>query len=129
MRVATRHPNEATFVRPFGTVGQVEPVFCNIRDDASVESAMIGSDAVVNCVGLLNEYGKNSFDAVQVDGAERVARIAKKLDVTKLVHFSAIGASLDSESDYSKSKSLGEDGVKKHFRDAVIFRPSVIFGP
>ncbi len=36
VRVAVRRPNEAMFVKPFGTVGMVEPVFCNIRDDASV---------------------------------------------------------------------------------------------
>ena len=36
VRVAVRRPNEALFVRPYGVVGQVEPVLCNIRDDASV---------------------------------------------------------------------------------------------
>ena len=36
VRVAVRRPNEAMFVKPYGVVGQVEPVLCNIRDDASV---------------------------------------------------------------------------------------------
>ena len=48
-------------VKPYGAVGQVEPVFCNIRDDASVAQVMAGADAVVNCVGILNESGANSF--------------------------------------------------------------------
>ena len=76
VRVAVRRPNEAMFVRPYGVVGQVEPVFCNIRDDASVASVMEGADAVVNCVGVLVESGKNSFDAVQAEGPARIARIA-----------------------------------------------------
>ena len=36
VRVATRRPNEAMFVKTYGTVGQVMPVLCNIRDDASL---------------------------------------------------------------------------------------------
>ena len=69
VRVATRRPNEAIFVRPYGVVGQVEPVLCNIRDEASVAAAMAGADAVVNCVGILNAVGKNKFGAVQHEGA------------------------------------------------------------
>lgn len=128
VRVAVRRPNEAMFVRPYGTVGQVEPVFCNIRDDDSVRSVMAGSDAVVNCVGILNENGRNSFDAVQHEGAERIARIAAAQGVGRLVHLSAIGANAESISDYAKTKSLGEAGVLSNFADAVILRPSVIFG-
>jgi uncharacterized protein YbjT (DUF2867 family) len=53
VRVAVRRPNEAIFVRPYGTVGQVEPILANIRDDDSVRAAIHGADAVVNCVGIL----------------------------------------------------------------------------
>ena len=42
VRVAVRRPNEALFVQPYGVVGQVEPVLCNIRDDASVRAVMRG---------------------------------------------------------------------------------------
>ena len=74
VRVAVRNPNEAIFVRPYGVVGQVEPVLCNIRDDASVRTAMQGAEAVVNCVGILVEKGRNRFDPVQAEGAARVDR-------------------------------------------------------
>ncbi|MBV1903586.1 MAG: complex I NDUFA9 subunit family protein [Marinosulfonomonas sp.] len=128
VRVATRRPNEAMFVKQDGTVGQVEPVLCNIRDDDSVRSAMRGADAVVNCVGLLNEVGANTFQAVQHDGAGRVAKIATEEKVAQLVHFSAIGADPDSDSDYTRTKGLGEADVLVGFPAAVILRPSVIFG-
>jgi NADH dehydrogenase len=108
VRVAVRRPNEALFVRPYGVVGQVEPVFCNIRDDASVRAVMQGADAVVNCVGVLNEVGRNGFDAVQAEGAGRVARIAAELGVGRLVQLSAIGADADSASAYARSKAAGE---------------------
>ena len=128
VRVAVRRPNEAMFVKPYGVVGQVEPVFCNIRDDASVAAVLSGADAAVNCVGILNETGANSFDAVQAEGAERIARIAAETGVASLVHISAIGADAESDSVYSRTKAEGEAGVLAHFPDAVILRPSVVFG-
>lgn len=129
VRVAVRRPNEAMFVRPYGVVGQVEPVFCNIRDDESVRLVMKGADAVVNCVGTFDKGGANNFEAVQAEGATRIARIAAEEGVAHLVHISAIGADPESDSLYARSKAEGEAGILAHFPDAVILRPSVIFGP
>jgi NADH dehydrogenase len=128
VRVAVRRPNEAMYVKPYGTVGQVEPVLCNIRDDASVASVMQGADAVVNCVGIMSRNGKNTFDAVQAEGATRVARLAAAQGIAKMVHISAIGADADAASDYSQTKAEGEAGVLTHMPDAVILRPSIVFG-
>jgi uncharacterized protein YbjT (DUF2867 family) len=128
VRVATRRPNDALFVRPYGTVGQVEPMFCNIRDDASVRAVMQGADAVVNCVGTFDKGGRNSFDAIQNKGAARIARLAAELGVGQLVHISAIGADAKSDTLYAKSKAAGEAAVLAAFPRAMILRPSVIFG-
>jgi uncharacterized protein YbjT (DUF2867 family) len=128
VRVAVRRPNEALFVRPYGVVGQVEPVFCNVRDDASVAAVMHGADAVVNCVGIMAEQGKSTFDAVQAGGAERIARIASQLGVERMVQISAIGADVESRSDYARTKGEAEAAVLKHMPNAVILRPSVVFG-
>ena len=129
VRVAVRNPNEAMFVRPYGVVGQVEPVLCNIRDDASVLSALRGADAVVNCVGTFDATGKNNFEAIQAEGAGRVARLAAQNGVAKMVQISAIGADATSASAYSRSKAAGEANVLAHMPGAVILRPSVVFGP
>lgn len=128
VRVAVRRPNEAIFVRPYGVVGQVEPVLANIRDDASVRRAIAGADAVVNCVGILQESGRQKFEAVQAEGAGRVARIAKEEGVGHLVHISAIGADAASKSSYARSKAAGEVSVLAAFPKAVILRPSIMFG-
>jgi NADH dehydrogenase len=128
VRVAVRRPNEALFVRPYGTPGQVEPVAANIRDDASVRAALRGADAAVNCVGILNAVGRNSFDAVQAEAPGRIARIAAELGVARLVQISAIGADAASDSDYARTKAAGEAAVMAAFPDAVILRPSIIFG-
>lgn len=129
VRVAVRRPNEAMFVKPYGVVGQVEPMLCNIRDDASVLDVMRGADAVVNCVGILTEDSRNKFDTVQVEGAERVACIAAELGVQKFVHVSAIGADEEADSDYARTKALGETAVTEYMPKAVILRPSIVFGP
>ncbi len=128
VRVAVRRPNEAIFVKPYGAPGQVEPILCNIRNEASVKRAALGADAVVNCVGTFRRGGKNNFRAVHVQGAELVARAAREAGVAKLIHLSAIGASEDSASLYGKTKAAGEEAVRAAFPDAVILRPSVIFG-
>ncbi len=129
VRVAVRRPNEAIQARTYGAVGQVEPVICNIRDDASVADALSGADAAVNCVGILVEAGKNTFDAVQHLGADRIARTARAQGVRRLVHVSAIGADPSAKSGYARSKGMGEAAVMGHCPEAVILRPSVMFGP
>lgn len=129
VRVATRRPNETLFVRPYGAVGQVEPVLCNIRDEASVAQALQGADAVVNCAGILVETGANTFEAIHVEGAARVARIAARMGVGRMVHISALGASIDGQSTYGVTKAQGEAAVLEHMPGAVILRPSVVFGP
>ncbi|TFL18126.1 complex I NDUFA9 subunit family protein [Jannaschia formosa] len=129
VRVAVRRPNEAHFVRMYGSVGQVEPLFANIRDDASVEAALMGADAVVNCVGILAEAGKNRFDTIQAEGAERIARIAAARGIGRMVQISAIGADAGSASDYARTKAEGEAAVLRHMPEAVILRPSIVFGP
>ncbi|MBL4812008.1 MAG: complex I NDUFA9 subunit family protein [Rhodobacteraceae bacterium] len=128
VRVATRDPNEAMEVRTYGVVGQVSPILCNIRDEDSTRAAMRGADVVINCVGLTGEKRKNTFDAVQAEGAERVARLADEEGVGHLVHFSAICADSESASGYARTKAEGEAAVLAHMPGAAIIRPSVIFG-
>ncbi len=128
VRVATRNPNEAMFVKPYGAVGQVEPVFCNVRDDASVRSAMQGAEAVVNCTGTFATRGRNNMQAVQVEGAARIARLAAEEGVARMIHVSAIGAAENGPSEYLQSKAAGEAAVLAAMPRAVILRPSILFG-
>lgn len=128
VRVAVRRPEQAGFVRPYGAVGQVEPVLCNIRDEGSLRAVIRGADAVVNCVGILAESGKNRFEPVQATGAGTAARVAAECGVGQFVHLSAIGADAASDSAYARTKAAGEVAVLTAFPGAVILRPSIIFG-
>ena len=128
VRVAVRRPDEALFTRTYGAVGQVVPVFCNIRDPESVRLAMESADAVVNCVNLTEKQGKSTLENVLVDGAANIARVSAEMGVDRIVHLSGIGVDADSDSPYIAAKARGEAAVLEHRPDAVILRPSVIFG-
>lgn len=129
VRVAVRRPNEALFVKPYGVVGQVVPMQANIRDDASCRRAIEGATAVVYCVGVLFSAGANTFEAVQAEGPDRVARIAAQMGVKRFALVSAIGADADSNAAYARTKAAGEAAVRRHVPGAVILRPSIVFGP
>jgi uncharacterized protein YbjT (DUF2867 family) len=128
VRVAVRRPNEALFVRSYGTVGQVEPIQANIRDDVTVRRAIEGpTPSSIASASSSRRAGRTSTP-FRPKGAGRIARIAAHLRVPKLVHVSAIGADPDSESAYARSKAEGEAAVQSAFPSAVILRPSIVFG-
>ena len=127
--VAARHPDRALPLKTAGAVGQVVPVFADIRDDGSVAAAVAGADAVVNLVGILFERGKQRFDSIHGEAAGRVARAAAAAGASRFVQISAIGASADSPSSYARTKAAGEAAVRAAFPGASILRPSVVFGP
>jgi uncharacterized protein YbjT (DUF2867 family) len=128
IKVATRHPNRAFFLRPLGTVGQIDFVKCDVADADAVAQALSGADAVVNLTGILFQSGQ-TFEDVQADGAANIATAAAAAGVGALVHVSAIGADTESDSTYAVTKAEGEVAVRDAFPNAVILRPSIIFGP
>lgn len=125
LRGAERDPKRGWFLRPLGFTGQVQLARADISDPASVARAVAGADVVVNLVGIL----KGNFRAAHVDGAANVARAAAEAGCRGLVHISAIGADPQSASAYGRSKGLGEEAVRAAFPDAIILRPSIVFGP
>ena len=129
IRAASRRPDLAGHLQPMGGVGQIMPVQANLRYPDSVTRAVEGADAVVTCVGVLAGSGKQSFDALHAAGARTVAKAAREAGVHRLVHVSAIGADLKSASQYALSKAEGERGVLEEFPQAIILRPSIVFGP
>ena len=126
IRVAVRRPHLAYFLQPMGAVGQIEAVQANLRFDASIERAVAGADAVVNLVGILQESGRQTFEAVQLEGPSAIASAASAH--AALVHVSAIGADADSASQYARTKARAETAIRSARPDAVILRPSIVFG-
>lgn len=128
VRVAVRRPELAGHLQPLGKVGQIHAVQANLRYPASVTAAMRDAGIVVNLVGILTEAGKQSFDAVQAQGAGQIAQAARAVGA-RMVHVSAIGADAQSQSRYARAKAAGEAAVLDAVPSATILRPSVVFGP
>ncbi len=128
IRVAVRRPELAGHLRPMGRVGQIHAVQANLRYPDSVAAAVRDADCVVNLVGLLFERGNQRFDAVMAAGAEAVARAASAVGAP-LVHVSAIGADANAASHYARAKGQGEARVLAAHSEAIIMRPSIVFGP
>lgn len=128
IRVAVRRPDLAGFLQPLGNVGQISFVQANLRYRNSIDRAVEGADHVINCVGILYESGRNTFDAVQEFGGRAVAEAARNVGA-KLTHISAIGANAGSNSNYGRTKGRAEAAILSIKPDAVILRPSVVFGP
>jgi NADH dehydrogenase len=128
IRVAVRRPELTGHLQPLGRVGQIHAVQANLRNAASVEAAARDAHVLVNLVGILAEGGRQKFDAVHAFGAEQVA-LAAANHGARLVHVSAIGADENSASRYARSKASAERLVLAAQPQAVIMRPSIVFGP
>lgn len=128
VRVPTRTLDKASDLKVLGKNGQVIPFRASVRTDMSVAAALSGSDLVINLIGSVTEDKQNSFKAIHVEVAARIARIARSENVRHLVHFSTMGAAVSSPLGFFKTKAMGEDAVRAFFPNAIIFKPSVIYG-
>ena len=129
IKVAVRRPDLALHLQPLGGPGQIALIQANVRDDRSVAEALRGADAAINLVGILEQSGRQKFRAVHAEAPERIAKAARAHGAQAMVHVSAIGADKLSDSVYARTKGEGEARVLAAFPEAVIVRPSLIFGP
>jgi uncharacterized protein YbjT (DUF2867 family) len=127
VRVACRRPDLAGHLQPLGNVGQIHCVQANLRYRWSIDRAVEGADVVVNLVGILSDGGKQTFDSLQARVAGWVAEAAAAAGA-KMIQISAIGADRDSEADYARTKAQGEALVLAALPEAIILRPSIMFG-
>jgi uncharacterized protein YbjT (DUF2867 family) len=109
---------------------KVQVLECNIADNVALKQALIGSDAVINLVGILHESRKNTFENIHHQLPRRVAQVCDELGITRLIHMSALQASKTAPSQYLRSKAAGENAVNEFSKKLhiTIFKPSVIFG-
>ena len=128
IRVAVRNPASSVELKVMGDVGQIQPVRCDITSPEDVARVLRGADAAVNLVGILFETPGRGFDKTHVEGSRNVAEACVAQGVDRLVQMSAIGADPQSEGEYGRSKGQAEAAVREIKPDAVILRPSIVFG-
>src|SRR6516165_5179546 len=122
VRIASRHAGRAEG-------NNVERIAADARDERSVEAAVMDADGVVNAISLYVEHGRDTFHAVHVEAAARIARVARRAGTKRFVHLSGIGADVASSSRYIRNRGEGEAAAQAAFPGAVIIRPAVMFAP
>jgi uncharacterized protein YbjT (DUF2867 family) len=126
VRVAVRHPGRVQMATVSGQPAEL--IQADVLDDVGVGAAIAGVDAVVNLVGILTQTTTQTYRAIHVEGARRVALAAQRHGVTRLIHISALGASPTSPAISDQTKAEGEQAVREVFPQATIVRPSLTFG-
>lgn len=128
VRIASRHPDRGREL--FGDDDpRLQSLGADVHDDRSVADAVAGAHGAVNAVSLYVEHGRDTFQSVHVEGARRVAALARRAGVERFVQVSGIGADAASASPYIRSRGAGELAVRAAHPDAIIVRPAVMFAP
>lgn len=127
IKIASRAPERAYFLRTAGNVGQIVPFACNYGDDSAIRAAVSGCTLVVNCVGILFEKGKNSFTKIHTELPRAISKACAAEKVSRFIHISAMGCDR-AHSKYAKSKYNGEMAAHENFPQVTIMRPGVVFG-
>lgn len=122
--VATRRRDNARHLQVLPLVDVVE---INVHDSMSLAPLLAGHDAVVNLVGILHG-SEADFEKAHVQLPLELARACEASGVRRIIHISALGASLDSASMYQRSKARGEAVLLSAGLDVTVLRPSVMFG-
>jgi len=129
VRIAIRYREDAHFLKTMGDVGQITTMETDITDPDEIRRAVDGSDWVINLVGIFFPRGEHTFKNLHAKAPGIIAKCAKDAGCKRFVHISAIGVDENAESEYARSKAMGEKEVLEAFPEASIFRPSVVFGP
>jgi NADH dehydrogenase len=127
VKVASRAPESAFFLRTAGMVGQIVPFACDYKNADGIGEAVRGASVVVNCIGILHERRRGDFRRVHVDLAGAIGTACTRENVQRLIHISIPGAEVD-HSVYAATKNEGEEAIRAAFPAVTILRPSVIFG-
>jgi NADH dehydrogenase len=125
VRVAQRDPRKAYIIQPLGQVGQFGFEAADVSNLESVRHVVKGASAVINLCGVFGRV----MSAVHVKGARNVGEAAREAGAKAVVHVSAIGADVGSQSNYGRTKGEGEVALREAFPAATIIRPSLVFGP
>ncbi|GIX50650.1 MAG: oxidoreductase [Limisphaera sp.] len=128
VRALVRRPQSAVAETLAQTAG-VELAPGDILDTEAVRTAAAGTQAVVHLVGIIREFGNQTFETMHVQATRHVVQAATAAGVQRLVHVSALGTRPDAPSRYHRTKWQAEELVRHSGLPWVILRPSLIYGP
>uniref|UniRef100_A0A8P0TCX5 NADH dehydrogenase [ubiquinone] 1 alpha subcomplex subunit 9, mitochondrial n=1 Tax=Canis lupus familiaris TaxID=9615 RepID=A0A8P0TCX5_CANLF len=98
------------------------------RNKDSIQRAVKHSNVVINLIGREWETKNFDFEDVFVKIPQAIAKVSKEAGVEKFIHVSHLNADIKSSSRYLRNKAVGEKEVRDAFPEAIIIKPSDIFG-
>jgi|EP00908_Phaeocystis_cordata_P014247 NADH dehydrogenase (ubiquinone) 1 alpha subcomplex subunit 9 len=115
-------------LKPMGDLGVINPMAMSIRNLDEIETAVAGSNVVINLLGKHFETSRWSFQDVHASFPGVLGTVCAEQGVDRLIHMSALGASVSSPSSWARSKAVGEENVRAAFPETTILRPAPVFG-
>uniref|UniRef100_A0A4W3IGC7 NADH dehydrogenase [ubiquinone] 1 alpha subcomplex subunit 9, mitochondrial n=1 Tax=Callorhinchus milii TaxID=7868 RepID=A0A4W3IGC7_CALMI len=121
-------PYDTMHLKPMGDLGQITLLHWDARDKDSIRRAVENSNVVINLVGREWETWNYKFEDVNINIPRQIALAAREAGVEKFIHISHLNANIKSISKLLRTKAVGEQVVREEFPDAVILKPSELFG-
>ena len=128
INIVSRNPSKGLFLKTQGSIGQINLIKGDFLYIESLKDSLEGSNAIINCVGILDESNDQKFKLLHSEVPGQLAKYASQFGVGQFIHISSIGADENSESHYAKTKGVGEARIRDGFPEAKILRSSVMFG-
>lgn len=126
VRAGARRPDQARARAPLHD--WVLADFARLVSPEAWAPLLAGVDAVVNCVGVLQDGAGDSTDIAHVAGPRALIAACEAAEVRRVIHISAVGADDDAPVVYGRSKAQTERLFADGSLDWLILRPSLVVG-
>lgn len=124
VRAGARNPVEAR--RRMPSMDWVKADFAGLTDAAGWMPLLAGVDAVINCVGVLQDGAGERNAVAHVAGPRALISACEGAGIRRLIHLSAVGADESAGTAYGRSKAEAERLVEASSLSWVILRPSLV---
>jgi len=126
--VVTRNIHQkGHIIKTQGNAGYIDIVESNIFEESKIRKLFEHADICINLVGILYEKRGNTFHNIHTVFPSILAKLCKQYNIKHFIHLSALGINDAIDSDYARSKLLGEKEILKNFPLSTILRPSVVY--
>lgn len=100
--------------------------FAQLTSTEAWATVLDGVEAVVNCVGVLQDGGGDSTRTADVDGPRALLAACRAVGARRLIHISAVGVDEAAGTAYARTKAETERMVEASGLDWLILRPSLV---
>jgi uncharacterized protein YbjT (DUF2867 family) len=132
VRVLVRHnsPSEQLAEVGMATPAQslidagAEPVYGDLKDEESLKHAVAGVDTVIATANSAIRGGEDNVQTVDREGNRKLIEAASETGVDHFIFISALGATLDSPSDFMRAKAETDQRLRESGMDYTIVAPT-----